>query len=73
VYGEYGKYSDMISDGSEATRWGFGAVQKFDSAALEVYAQATFWSFDNVTERGSGTKIDVEDLSTIMIGSRLKF
>ncbi len=27
-------------------RWGLGVVQKFDSAALELYAQATFWSFD---------------------------
>jgi Gram-negative porin len=76
VYGEYGKYEDMIADGSEATRWGFGVVQKFDSAALEVYAQAAFWSFDGVVgsvDAGARGAVDVEDISTVMIGSRIKF
>ena len=76
VYAEYGVYDDVatISDvnftSSEAERWGFGVVQKFDSAALELYAQATFWSFDATL--GSEAQ-DLEDLSTIMIGSRIKF
>jgi hypothetical protein len=81
AYAEYGLYEDVatISDGgfdgalgsSEATRWGLGVVQKFDSAALEVYAQATFWSFEATTD--GGAKQNLEDLSTVMIGSRIKF
>jgi hypothetical protein len=43
-------------------------VQKFDSAALELYAVAAFYSF----ETPAGEE-DLEDLSTIMIGSRIKF
>ncbi len=41
---------------SEAQRWGFGVVQKFDSAALELYAQATFWSFE-ATENDGDSRI----------------
>jgi Gram-negative porin len=67
VYGEYGNYADFAFDGSEATRWGLGAVQKFDSAALELYAVAAFYEFDGFDGD------DPEDLSTIMIGSRIKF
>ena len=74
VYGEYARYDDMVVDGSEATRWGFGVVQKIDSAALELYAQATFWSFDGLDGAtgvvGAG---DPEDLTTVMLGSRIKF
>jgi predicted porin len=69
VYGEYGNYKDILAaaDDSEAERWGFGVVQKFDSAALELYAQATFWSFDDASA------LNKEDFSTIMLGSRIKF
>ncbi len=57
---------------SEATRWGFGIVQKIDSAAMDVYAQYTNWSFDAspTTERQI---TDYQDFSTIMVGSRIKF
>jgi hypothetical protein len=73
VYGEYGLYDDMASDGSEAERWGFGIVQKFDSAAMEIYAQATFWSFDDVID-DEGEGLDpLDDLTTVMVGSRIKF
>jgi hypothetical protein len=66
VYGEYGEYSDFIED-FDTTRWGLGVVQKFDSAALELYAIAAFYSFDDEIAESP------EDLSTIMIGSRIKF
>jgi hypothetical protein len=78
VYGEYGDYQDILSQGnatfsdSEATRWGFGIVQKFDSAALELYAQATFWSFD-AAFASNGVDVGLEDFSTVMLGSRIKF
>jgi hypothetical protein len=67
VYGEYGVYSDFEIAGFDADRWGLGAVQKFDSAALEVYAIAAFYEFD--TPVGP----ELEDFSTVMIGSRIKF
>jgi hypothetical protein len=75
VYGEYGFYDnvagavevgDVVIDGLEAERFGFGVVQKIDSAAMEVYALARFYSFDDGTD-------DLEDLSTVLIGSRIKF
>jgi predicted porin len=76
IYGEWGQYDDVLTlvdplvTSSESDRWGFGIVQKFDSAAMEIYGQATFWSFDAVQE---GTALDLEDISTVMIGSRIKF
>lgn len=70
-YGEYGLYEDIVEDGTEAERWGFGVVQKYDSAALEIYAQATFWSFDD--DGADGVAEDLEDLSLVMVGSRIKF
>jgi predicted porin len=82
LYGEYGKYNDVavLTDqsvtglgrvtSSEASRWGLGIVQKFDSAALELYAQYQNFSFDVTTQQGD---VDLEDISTIMIGSRIKF
>jgi len=72
AYVEYGNYEDFNNEGSEAERWGLGVVQKFDSAALEVYAQAAFWSFDGVVDDNLGA-VNVEDISTVMIGSRIKF
>ena len=55
-------------DSSDVTRVGFGVVQHFDSAALDLFAQATFWSFDDI----DGDE-DVDDLSTIMIGAKIDF
>jgi hypothetical protein len=75
VYGEYGFYDnvagavevdDVLVDGLEAERYGFGIVQKIDSAAMDVYAVARFYSFDDGAQ-------DLEDFSTVMIGSRIKF
>jgi predicted porin len=70
VYGEYGLYDDVAGEGSEAERWGLGVVQKIDSAALEIYAQATFWNFDGSI---GAEEAGVEDMSTFIIGSRIKF
>jgi hypothetical protein len=81
IYGEYGRYNDFaaVFDGdlvtdigeSEVDRWGFGIGQKFDSAAMEIYAQTTFWSFDAM--QNNGVSIDLEDTNMTMIGSRIKF
>lgn len=84
VYGEYGeyndfsKYRDMCTDnfcngrirgdrGSEATRIGFGINQKIDAAAMDLYANATVWSFDDKSD------LKYEDLSTVLVGSRIQF
>jgi hypothetical protein len=40
---------------------------------MEIYAQATFWSFE-ATRTGVLLDVgDLEDMSTVMIGSRIKF
>jgi len=52
---------------SEVERWGFGIVQKFDSAAMEIYGQAVFWSYED------NTAVAYEDLTQFMVGSRIKF
>lgn len=76
LHAEYGNYEDQLTlfdptvTGSEATRWGFGIVQHFDSAALDLYAQATFWDFD---VDGGELGDDTNDISTIMIGAKIDF
>jgi predicted porin len=73
IYGDYGSYEgvageagDDAIDGLEAERFGFGIVQKIDSAAMEVYALARYYSFDDNQQ-------ELEDFSAVLIGSRLKF
>jgi len=80
IYGEYGRHDDMVAHfeedtaRSEATRWGFGLVQKIEKAAMALYAQATFWSFEQSVFAGETTSsLDLEDLTTVMIGSRIRF
>ena len=71
LYGEYGKYNDVATltrtvDSSEAERFGFGVVQHFDSAAMDLFAQATFWNFEL---EGA----EEEDMSTLMVGAKIDF
>ena len=88
IYGEYGDYDDFalgarraanttdsVAAGafirsSEATRWGFGVVQSYDAAALDLYANVQFWDFDWTTDTPSTGS---SEISTIMIGTRIKF
>jgi hypothetical protein len=51
---------------SEANVWGFGVVQSFDSAALNVYALTQFYSADV-------NDLDTEDHFAVVIGSHIKF
>ena len=64
VYGEFGVYDDFEID-SQADRWGMGVVQKFDSAAMEIYAQGLFYDIEQGADEG--------DISQVLIGSRIKF
>jgi predicted porin len=71
IYGEYGQYNDVATltqdvTSSEAERFGFGVVQHFDSSALDLYAQATFWNFEL---EGA----EEEDMSTLMVGAKIDF
>jgi hypothetical protein len=73
LYGEYGQYTDVATltgdgESSEAERFGFGVVQHFDSAALDLYAQATFWDFEL-----NGSDEGLEELTTVMIGAKIDF
>jgi predicted porin len=85
VYGEYGKYEgvvdrvvdfdeveggievDTVAADAEVTRWGFGIVQAIDSAAMDVYLHAAFWDYSDNSGFEDG------DLTTVMVGSRIKF
>ena len=60
---------------SSADVWGFGVVQSFDSAALNVYALTQFYSADLEGRLGNGgtTNIDTEDHFAVVIGSHIKF
>jgi hypothetical protein len=83
LFGEYGNYDDFAiaaenmtagngvanATSSEATRWGIGLNQKIDSVAMDVYAHATFWDFDH----NSTTEANMEDFTTVLVGSRIQF
>jgi predicted porin len=86
IYGEYGQYNDFVVGAattgsvigdfilsSEAERWGFGIVQNFESAALDLYANVIFYDFDWVGTDGAGDEDFSSDLSTVMVGARIKF
>jgi hypothetical protein len=55
---------------SEASVWGFGVAQSFDSAALNVYALAQFFEAD--LESG-GVALDTEDHFAVVVGTHIKF
>jgi predicted porin len=73
LYGEYAEYNDfvvasfLVDAESEITRWGLGVVQTFDSAAMDIYAQAQFFDADV-----DGAEEESE-VSTFLVGSRIKF
>lgn len=56
--------------GTEVSRWGVGAVQQFDTAALEMYA--VFNHFEAEIET-SGGEAGTEPWYGVVVGSRLKF
>jgi predicted porin len=67
LYGEYGQFNDITIEDTEADLWGVGIVQHVDSAAMDFYAQARFWNIDD------DTNPDADELTTIMLGSRIQF
>jgi hypothetical protein len=70
--GAGGTIETLVS--SEANVWGFGVVQSFDSAALNIYALAQFFDADLEAAQGIVVRdVDPEDHMAIVIGSHIKF
>jgi predicted porin len=67
IYAEYGNYEDVVDAGTKADMWGLGVVQHIDAAAMDIYAQARFWSTEEDALNSDG------DLTAIMVGSRIQF
>jgi len=79
-----GDVDDLLT-GSEVTRWGFGAVQAFDSSALEIYGLFTYYEADldytdleaagelTNDDETDGTSQNVEDWYAFVTGARIKF
>jgi hypothetical protein len=85
VYGEYGRFNDG-ADGlttvggdsifnSEVSFFGLGVVQHIDAAAMEVFLAYRQYqaSFDSLAGAPFGTGGDMDDLSIIMGGARVRF
>ncbi len=59
---------------SEAQVWGFGVVQSYDAAALDVYALAQFFDSDLTADFGGvATDVNAENHYAIVVGSKIKF
>jgi predicted porin len=69
-----GGANDILTS-SQADVWGFGVVQAFDSASLNVYALAQFFSADlDANLNGGGVAhLQTEDHYAIVFGSHIKF
>jgi hypothetical protein len=67
-----GPDSSLITS-SSADVWGFGVVQSFDSAALNVYALAQFFSADVDVSDDGVRNLNAEDHFAIVVGSHIKF
>jgi hypothetical protein len=66
--------NDFVT-GSEIDRLTFGIVQSFDAAALDIYGIVEHYSADvTITETGGASQnADLEDFTSVVIGSRIKF
>lgn len=64
---------DVVT-GSEIDRVTFGIVQSFDSAALDIYGIVEHFSADVTVSDGAASEAaDLEDFTSIVIGSRIRF
>ena len=77
LYGEYAAYIDQMSPAalaagatsSELTRWGFGAVQEIDSAAMSLWVQ---YRQQEVSITG-GNLGDIDDFRYVTTGALINF
>ena len=68
--------ADDFVTGAKIDRVTFGVVQTFDSAGLDLYGIVEHYSADvTATDTGSGAseKGDLEDFTSVIIGSRIRF
>jgi hypothetical protein len=84
LYGEYSRF-DGGADGltvsgdsvfnSEVSLWGVGVVQHIDAAAMELYLSYRQYSasFDSLAGGPFGTAGNMDDLSIVMGGARIRF
>jgi hypothetical protein len=74
-----GVEEDFFVTGTEVDRWGFGLVQAFDDAALEVYAQFYYYEADidgyflNTELDYRRDKLEIEDWQAAVLGARIRF
>jgi hypothetical protein len=82
LFGEYGKHNgwaqanvqtgvNAVTAGGDNTFWGLGTVQKFDAAALELYAGWRHYSTSDATVGGVATSF--KDIDIVATGARIKF
>jgi predicted porin len=57
----------------EANKWGLSIVQTFDSAALDIFAHFEHWEGDGTVTAGADDFASDDELSVIMLGSRIRF
>ncbi|MGH6825413.1 porin [Methyloceanibacter sp.] len=77
LYGEYAKYTDQLSPaalndgatGSELFRWGFGAAQEIDAAAMTIWVK---YRQQGVSITGPGLN-DVDDFRYVTAGGLISF
>ncbi|MGB6428446.1 MAG: porin [Methyloceanibacter sp.] len=77
LYGEYGQYLDQLSPaalnagatGSEFARWGFGAAQEIDSAAMTLWIK---YRQQGVDIAGAGLG-NIEDFRYVTAGGLINF
>jgi outer membrane autotransporter protein len=65
-----------LVSGSEATIWGFGVVQKIDSAEMELYIGFRHYKADIALTDDAGAKIPsvaLDDFMTVMTGAVIEF
>src|SRR5690606_13233255 len=78
LWAEYAEYVDMTSDalidagatGSELQRWGIGAVQETDAAAMSVWIKYRNMSAD---VDGVPGLTDIDDFDTVVAGALINF
>ena len=64
----YQNTDDLVLEGDDASFWGFGVVQILKDYATELFATFSIADFDDTV-----TTSDYDDLTTGLMGARLKF
>ena len=84
VFGEVSEHNDglrfVFTDviGSKVNHWGLGVTQHIDAAAMEIFA--VYKNYEGEFSRNLGTlaapvvgKVNFQDFSTFIVGTRISF